>query len=83
MAVTDQGTVPMQPADDEKDRIGRAAAALVSAGETVFLGPGKTTLAVARHLTGHPNLTVIGDPSRLATVKLGNILLDCGICRQH
>lgn len=67
VAVTDQDTVPMQPADDEEDRIGQAAAALVHAGETVFLGPGKTTLAVARHLSDHPNLTVITNALDIAS----------------
>lgn len=50
---------PVQQADDEKDLIGRAAAKLVNAGETVFLGPGTTTLSVARHLTDRINLTVV------------------------
>jgi DeoR family fructose operon transcriptional repressor len=59
VAVEGRDTDPMQGVNDEKDRIGQAAAALVSAGDTVFLGPGTTTLAVARHLTGHLNLTVI------------------------
>src|SRR5664279_6598980 len=35
---------------DEKRRIGRAAAALVSDGETLFLGSGTTVLEVARNL---------------------------------
>lgn len=34
-----------------KDRIGRAAAALVSEGEQVFINGGTTTLAMAKHLT--------------------------------
>jgi DeoR/GlpR family transcriptional regulator of sugar metabolism len=43
----------------EKLRIGRAAAALVKDGETVFLGSGTTVLEVARNLRGHTGLTVI------------------------
>ncbi len=44
---------------DEKFRIGQAAAALVQAGETVFLGSGTTVLEAARHLRGRQNLTVL------------------------
>jgi DeoR/GlpR family transcriptional regulator of sugar metabolism len=43
---------------DAKDRIGRAAAALVEDGQTVMLDIGTTTLQVARHLRGR-SLTVI------------------------
>jgi DeoR family transcriptional regulator, aga operon transcriptional repressor len=44
---------------DEKIRIGQAAAALVQAGETVFLGSGTTVLEVARALRGRRGLTVL------------------------
>jgi DeoR/GlpR family transcriptional regulator of sugar metabolism len=44
---------------DAKQRIGKAAAALVDDGETVFLGSGTTTLEVARHLTDQRGLTVL------------------------
>jgi DeoR family transcriptional regulator of aga operon len=44
---------------DEKRRIGRAAAALVKEGETVFLGSGTTVLEVARSLRQHKGLTII------------------------
>lgn len=43
----------------EKQRIGRAAAALVEDGETIFLASGTTTLAVAQHLRSRRNITVI------------------------
>lgn len=43
----------------EKARIGRAAAALVADGETVFLGSGTTVLEVARALRARSSLTVI------------------------
>ncbi len=43
----------------EKARIGRAAAALVEDGDTIFLGSGTTVLEVARHLHGKEGLTVI------------------------
>jgi DeoR family transcriptional regulator of aga operon len=44
---------------DEKFRIGQAAAALVLAGETVFLGSGTTVLEVARALRLRRELTVL------------------------
>lgn len=44
---------------NEKKRIGIAAAALVKDGETVFLGSGTTVLEVARSLRQHKGLTVI------------------------
>lgn len=44
---------------DEKMRIGKAAAALVQAGETVFLGSGTTVLETARALRGRRELTVL------------------------
>jgi DeoR/GlpR family transcriptional regulator of sugar metabolism len=43
---------------EAKDRIGRAAAALVEDGETVMIDIGTTTLQAARHLRGR-SLTVI------------------------
>jgi DeoR/GlpR family transcriptional regulator of sugar metabolism len=44
---------------EEKQRIGRAAAELVSDGETVFLGSGTTVLEIARNLLYRKKLTVI------------------------
>jgi DeoR/GlpR family transcriptional regulator of sugar metabolism len=44
---------------DEKIRIGRAVASLITDKETVFLGSGTTVLEVARNLRDHRNLTVI------------------------
>jgi len=43
---------------DSKDRIGRAAAALVKNGEAVVLDSGTTTLYVARHLRRHQDVAV-------------------------
>jgi DeoR/GlpR family transcriptional regulator of sugar metabolism len=43
----------------EKQRIGQAAARLVSDGETIFLGSGTTVLEIARHLPRELRLTVI------------------------
>jgi DeoR/GlpR family transcriptional regulator of sugar metabolism len=42
-----------------KQRIGRAAAGLISDGETVVVGSGSTSLEVARQLGGRRDLTVI------------------------
>ena len=44
---------------DEKIRIGQAAAALVQAGETIFLGSGTTVLEAARALRGRRDLTIL------------------------
>ncbi|MFQ5854261.1 MAG: DeoR/GlpR family DNA-binding transcription regulator [Anaerolineae bacterium] len=44
---------------EEKRRIGKAAAALIHEGDTVFIGSGTTTLEVARQLAGRNHITVI------------------------
>ena len=44
---------------DEKAQIGRAAAELITDGETVFLGSGTTVLETAKNLRERKNLTVI------------------------
>ena len=51
----------------EKMRIGAAAADLVGEEETVFLGPGTTTLAVAYHLIHKPGVTVVTNALNVAT----------------
>ncbi len=48
-----------QEQNEEKKRIGRAAADLIQDGETVFLGSGTTVLEIARNLRSCQNLTVI------------------------
>lgn len=45
----------------EKQRIGIAAAALIQDGDAIFLGPGTTTMEVARHLCEKNDLTVISN----------------------
>ena len=56
----EEGVEPANsPLAEEKDRIGRAVAGLLSPGETVFLGAGSTTLAVARALAGRADVTVL------------------------
>ena len=69
---------------DDKTRIGLAAADLITAGETVFLGSGTTVLEVARHLNTKKNLTVItnsllvintlADQPDMTVIGLGGIL---------
>jgi DeoR/GlpR family transcriptional regulator of sugar metabolism len=44
---------------DAKRRIGEAVASIIQPGETVFIGSGTTTLAVAQALAGRERLTVI------------------------
>ncbi len=51
---------------EEKERIGAAAAALISDGETVILMGGSTTLEVASHLQSKQDLTVITDSILIA-----------------
>lgn len=67
-----------------KEQIGRAAAELIGEGETVFLGSGSTVLAVAKHLKGRRNLTVISnslpvinllaDAPQITVIVLGGLL---------
>jgi len=54
------------PLTDEKTRIGQAAANLLVAGETAFLGAGSTTLAVAHALAGRSDLKVITNDLAIA-----------------
>jgi DeoR/GlpR family transcriptional regulator of sugar metabolism len=68
----------------EKARIGRAAAALVTDRETVFLGSGTTVLEIARNLRDRHELTVITNSlpvlnmlsgaAGIAVLSLGGIL---------
>ncbi|MBK8023682.1 MAG: DeoR/GlpR transcriptional regulator [Chloroflexi bacterium] len=68
----------------QKQRIGRAAAALVSDGETILLSSGTTVLEVARHLHDRRDLTVVtnsllvmnalADAPGVTLIGLGGIL---------
>jgi DeoR family transcriptional regulator of aga operon len=51
---------------DEKRRIGRAAAALVTQGETIALTPGTTTTEVIRGLPPNRNITVVTNTVNIA-----------------
>jgi DeoR family transcriptional regulator, aga operon transcriptional repressor len=55
-----------------KAKIGRAAAALVQPGETIFLGSGTTVLAVARQIYACENLTVLTN-----SLPIINLLIGC------
>jgi len=57
----------MERAENCKACIGRAAAALVSDGDSVFIGSGSTTAHVARHLVGRKDLTVVTNALTIAT----------------
>lgn len=57
----------MVRAENCKECIGRAAAALVSDGDSVFIGSGSTTAYVARNLNGRKNLTVVTNALNIAT----------------
>ena len=50
----------------EKDRIGLAAAALVSHGDAIILDSSSTTLAIARHLKQHRELTILTNSLAIA-----------------
>ncbi len=53
---------------DEKRRIGQAAARMVADGETVILDTGSTTFQVARHLVHHKHLTIITNDLLIAAL---------------
>ncbi len=71
---------------DEKVRIGRAAAALIGAGESVLLDSGTTTLQVARHLNGADSLVVVtndvGIMNELAARELVQLVFLGGTLRR-
>jgi DeoR family transcriptional regulator of aga operon len=56
----------VEHAADEKRRIGRAAAALITAGETIALTPGTTTTEVIRGLPINCNITVVTNTVNVA-----------------
>jgi DeoR/GlpR family transcriptional regulator of sugar metabolism len=59
----------------EKEQIGRAAAALVEEGDSIFIGSGSTTSAFARCLTGFHRLTVVTNALNIA-VELAGVSVD-------
>jgi DeoR/GlpR family transcriptional regulator of sugar metabolism len=57
----------LESTSPEKMRIGTATAKLIKEGETVFLGPGTTTLAVARQIASKRGVTVVTNALNIAT----------------
>lgn len=58
--------------ESAKNRIGKAAAALVEEGQSIFIGSGSTTIYVARHLSGCKNLTVVTNALNIASELAAN-----------
>jgi DeoR/GlpR family transcriptional regulator of sugar metabolism len=58
-AVAVEKTAPDSTSSTQETRIGQVVAEMIAAGETVFLGPGRLTLAVARCLAARSRLTII------------------------
>lgn len=71
---------------DEKRRIGVAAARLIRDGETIFLGSGTTTLEVARNLGDKRDLKVITNALNIANVLANyehmTVIITGGLLRQ-
>ncbi len=61
----------MIQAEHCKRCIGRATAALISDGDSVFIGSGSTTAHVARHLVDRKELTVVTNAINVATELAG------------
>jgi DeoR family transcriptional regulator of aga operon len=71
---------------DEKQRIGKAAAALIEAGETIILDSGTTTMEVARNLNKDNPITVITNAlniaEQLAEHQNLNVMVPGGVLRK-
>jgi len=72
-------------AKNSKECIGRAVAALVADGESVFIGSGSTTAYVARHLLDRKDLTVVTNAlivaTELATAEGVTVVVTGGLMR--
>ncbi|HEY76035.1 MAG TPA: DeoR/GlpR transcriptional regulator [Thermoflexia bacterium] len=66
------GAEPSAPLGPIAARIGRAAAQMVQEGETIFLGPGRLTLALAHALDGIGRLTVVTNGLEVAQAVARN-----------
>ena len=51
----------MRAITPEKNRIGKAAAALINEGDTIFISSGTTSYQAAKHLINRKNLTIISN----------------------
>jgi len=68
-AVAVEGAAPADrgaPSGSQEARIGQAVAEMVADGETVFLGPGRLPLEVARRLAKHSRLTIVTNGLEIA-----------------
>lgn len=63
---------------EAKASIGRACAGLVNHGDTISLDESTTCLAIARHLTGFDELTVVTN-----SLKIANLLSERASCHLH
>jgi DeoR/GlpR family transcriptional regulator of sugar metabolism len=76
----------MIQAESCKECIGRAAAALVSDGDSVFIGSGSTTTYVAQHLVDHQSLTVVTNALtvaiELASAEGVTVVVTGGVMRE-
>jgi len=72
----------MEPISPQEMRIGAAAAEMIGAGETVFLGMGRIPLAVAQHIADQPSVTVVTNAldvaSHLAAYAQQNVIVTGG-----
>ena len=70
-----------------KERIGARAAQLVQPGENIIIDSGSTTMTLARHLRGHPDVTVMTNGLNiaweLANAPGVNVLLTGGLLRKQ
>jgi DeoR/GlpR family transcriptional regulator of sugar metabolism len=72
---------------EEKQRIGKAAAALINDGESIILDSGTTTQQIAKHIKSRKNLKVITNGVNVAMELLGapgiQLILLGGLVRQN
>jgi DeoR/GlpR family transcriptional regulator of sugar metabolism len=72
---------------EEKERIGRAAAALINDGESIILDSGTTTQQIAKHIRAKKDLRVITNGVNVAMELLGapgiQLILLGGVVRQN
>ncbi len=80
--ITESGAINVEV----KERIGRAAAELISKGETVMLDAGSTTYQVVRHLQA-PDITLVTNSFDAAVAAMSrpdtDVLMVGGIVRSH
>ena len=72
VAVTKPGVTAPDALSEAKMHIGEAAARLIRQDETIFLGPGTTTMAVAQHLARRASVTVVTNALDIATYLIQN-----------